>query len=250
MNNVVSVILAAGYGTRMESSLPKVLHPLAGQPMVTYSLELVRELKIKRRIIVLGHQIEIIKEAVNKIDKETTCVHQKQQLGTGHALQVVQPYLTNFYGTILVLSADVPLLKQSTIYKMITYHQNSSSSCTLLTVKLENPRGYGRIIRDESGEIIKITEQGDLKDSQHEIKEINSGIYCFNSEDLFSALSLIDKDNFQKEYYLTDVIEIIKNRGCFVGSISVEDPSEIMGVNTQQELSYASQVMYQANAIE
>ncbi len=250
MNAVVSIILAAGYGKRMESPLPKVLHPLAGQPMVSYSLELVKTPEIQKRIIILGHQIEIIREFVNSIDKEIICVHQKQQLGTGHALQEAEPYLTDFNGTILILSADVPLLKQSTIHEMIAYQKNNSASCTLLTTKLENPKGYGRIIRDKSGKILEIVEQSDLKEGQDRVNEINSGIYCFNSKDLFAALSLIKKDNFQKEYYLTDVIKIMRDKGSFVGSVSVQDPVEVLGVNTQQELAYVSQIMYQKNATE
>jgi bifunctional UDP-N-acetylglucosamine pyrophosphorylase/glucosamine-1-phosphate N-acetyltransferase len=250
MRAITSVILAAGQGKRMKSTLPKVLHPLAGKPMIFYSLELARSLGIEKRIIVFGHQMEKIKEAVKDIDKEAIYVHQKQQLGTAQALQEVEPYLADFCGIILVLSADVPLLKQTTIQKIITFHHNSSACCTLLTVKLKNPEGYGRIIRNEAGEVIKIIEQRDANEEQKQIKEINGGIYCFNSRELFTALTVVKKNNYQKEYYLTDVVKIMKDKGCPIESIAVEDPIEITGINTQQDLAYTSQIVYQRNAKE
>ena len=250
MNAITSVILAAGLGKRMNSSLPKVLHPLAGKPLIFYSLDIARSLGIEKRIIVLGHQIEKIKDIVNSIDREAICVHQREQLGTAQALQEVEPYLSDFSGMILVLSADVPLLKQSTLYEIINHHKNSSACCTLLTAKLENPMGYGRIIRNKSGEVVAIVEQRDLSGKEELINEINGGIYCFNSKELFTALASVKRDNEQKEYYLTDVIKIMRDRGGLIKGIILEDPSEIMGLNTQEELSHVNQIMYRRNALE
>ena len=250
MNAVTSVILAAGQGKRMNSSLPKVLHPVAGKPLIFYSLDLARSLGIKRRIVVLGHQIERIRNIVNSIDREAICVHQREQLGTAHALQEVESYLSHFPGIVLVLSADVPLLKQSTLHKIVNYQKHSSACCTLLTTKLENPKGYGRIIRNKSGEVIAIVEQNDLREEEEQINEINGGIYCFNNRELFLALNLVKRDNEQKEYYLTDVIKIMRDRGCLIESIVLEDPTEIIGINSQMELSQVSQLMYQRNALE
>ena len=250
MSAITSVILAAGQGKRMNSSLPKVLHPLAGKPMISYSLDIVLSLGIEKRIVVLGHKIEIIRDIVKSIDREVICVNQREQLGTGQALQEVEPYLSNFSGTVLVLSADVPLLKQSTLQRIINHQQNSPTCCTLLTTKLENPKGYGRIIRNESAEVVAIVEQTDLSKKEEQINEINGGIYCFNSKELFTALTSMRRDNEQKEYYLTDVIKIMRDSGCSIDSIILEDPTEIIGINTQEELSRVNQIMYKRNALE
>jgi len=250
MRNIISVILAAGQGKRMKSSLPKVLHLVAGVPMISYSLALTKALGIKKRMVVLGHQAEEVKEIIKSIDEEVIYVYQKRQLGTAQALEEVKPYLTDFSGIILVLSADVPLLQQSTIQKIVNYHLNHPVVATLLTAKLENPAGYGRVIRNQAGEIIAIAEQSDLKKGQEEIKEINAGIYCFNSKELFKALSLVNKNNYQKEYYLTDVIKILKEQGYLVGSVSVEDCQEIIGINTREDLSQVSQIVYYRNALD
>jgi bifunctional UDP-N-acetylglucosamine pyrophosphorylase/glucosamine-1-phosphate N-acetyltransferase len=250
MSAITSVILAAGLGKRMNSSLPKVLHPLAGKPLIFYSLDIARSLGIEKRIVVLGHQIEKIRDTVNIVDREAICVHQREQLGTAQALQEVEPYLSDFSGMVLVLSADVPLLKQSTLYEIINHHKNSAACCTLLTTKLENPMGYGRIIRNKSGEVVAIVEQRDLSGKEEQINEINGGVYCFNSKELFTALTSVKRDNEQKEYYLTDVIKIMRDRGCLIEGIILEDSSEIMGINTQEELSRVNRIMYQRNALE
>ncbi len=250
MSAITSVILAAGQGKRMNSSLPKVLHPVAGRPMIFYSLDIAISLGIEKRIVVLGHQIERIKDTVNSIDREAICVHQREQLGTAQALQEVEPYLSDFSGIVLILSADVPLLKQSTLHKIINHQNNSSACCTFLTTKLDNPKGYGRIIRNKSGEVAAIVEQSDLSEEENQINEINGGIYCFNSKELFTALALVKRDNEQKEYYLTDVIKIMRDSRCSVDSIILEDPAEIMGINTQKELSRVNQIMYKRNALE
>jgi len=250
MSAIASVILAAGQGKRMESSLPKVLHPVAGEPMLFYSLDLVKSLGIEKKILVLGNQIEKIKEVVSSVDRDIVYVHQKEQLGTAQALMEAEPYLTDFYGVLLVLYADIPLLKKTTLQKIITHHNNSSACCTLLIAKLENPKGYGRIIRNKYSEVIEIKEQRDLSEEEEQINEINGGIYCFDSKELFTALTLVKRDNEQKEYYLTDVIKIMRDKGSSIESITVEDPDEIKGINTQQELSQVTNLVYQRNVLE
>lgn len=249
MKTIVSVILAAGQGKRMKSTLPKVLHPVAGKPMIFYSLALAKSLGINKRIIVLGHQLENIKETVDSIDQEVHLVPQKNQLGTAQAMQEVVPYLTDFSGTILILSADVPLLSATTVKRIIDYHQKERVAGTILTAKLANPAGYGRIIRDGVGKIAEIVEQADLTEEQQNIDEINSGIYCFHSKELFQALALVKKNNRQKEYYLTDVIKILLKKGYTIGSITIDDPTEIIGINDQKTLSQVSQIIYERNAL-
>lgn len=249
MNAIYTVILAAGQGKRMKSTLPKVLHPVAGKPMIFYSLALTRSLVKAKRFLVLGHQIEKIKEIVKALDEEIIVIHQSEQLGTAHAIRQLKPYLIDLDGIIIVLSADVPLLRETTLQKMITYHQQSSAYCTLLTARISNPEGYGRVIRNETGEILEIVEQSEASAKQKRINEINVGVYCFESKELFKALALVQNDNYQREYYLTDVVKIMRSRGGFIDSISIEDREEITGINTQQELAYVSQVMYRRNLL-
>lgn len=250
MKDVASIILAAGLGKRMKSALPKVLHPVAGIPMLSYSLKLTASLGAVKRIIVLGHQYERIKEAVLSMGQDVLLVEQKEQLGTAHAVQQAESHLNDFSGIILIISADVPLLQLSTIQKIINYHQKEKVSGTLLTAKADHPEGYGRIIRNQAGEITQIIEESDAAPEQQTIDEINSGIYCFNSKELFQALSLIKKNNRQKEYYLTDVIKILLNKGASIGSIIADDPVEITGINDQQSLSRVSQLIYERNTLK
>jgi len=248
MESIVSVILAAGQGKRMQSSIPKVLHTVAGSPMLSYSLELAKSLGIKKRMVVLGPQAEKIKKEMSCTENGITYVYQEKQLGTAHAVQQTEPYLINFSGIVLILSADVPLLRTSTIQEMIHCHKNNQASCTLLTANLEQAEGYGRIIRNEQGKITGIIEQYDLIEEQEKIKEINSGIYCFNSKELFIALKMVNQNNYQKEYYLTDVIKILIEKGYLTVNITALDSEEITGINTRMDLSRVSRAFYQRNA--
>jgi len=250
MEFITSIILAAGQGTRMKSTLPKALHPVAGRPMLSYMLELVDSLGIKKKIVVIGQQADRVKKVFNSNDNELIFAHQEKQLGTAHAVQQAEKHLLDFTGIVLVLYTDVPLLRASTIQGLIDCHKKYKASCTLLTANLENPRGYGRIIRDTDGNISKIIEQRDLTEAQEKIKEINGGIYCFNSRELFKALKIIDKDNNQGEYYLTDTVRILLDKGCTVKTVNVQDENEIIGINTRMDLSRVSNLLYQRNAEE
>jgi len=249
MESIASIILAAGQGKRMKSSIPKTLHSVAGKPMISYSLKITESLNIKNKIVIVGKYAEEIREVVDHIDAGVTYVYQKEQLGTAHAVQQAEPQLNGFSGIVLVLYADVPLLRKKTIQKLIDTHIKNKASCTLLTAILENPEGYGRITKDEEEKVVGIVEQCDLKKSQEAIKEVNAGIYCFNARELFANLKLVNNNNNQKEYYLTDVIRILLNKNHLVKTVAVEDIEEIYGINTRMDLSRISRILYNRNAI-
>ncbi len=250
MKSIASIILAAGQGKRMKTSIPKILHQVAGRPMLYYTLGLCKSLGIKKRIVVIGYQADKIKEEISSTEKEIIYVYQNRQLGTAHAVQQTRSHFIDFPGIVLVLSGDVPLLRESTIKEMINYHNGQQASCTLLTAKLQQPEGYGRIIRNKQGQISEIVEQGDLKKEQELSKEINAGIYCFNAKELFTALKLVNQNNSQQEYYLTDVIKILIEKGHRVGNVLVRDNEEIIGINNRADLAYVSHILYQRNAFD
>lgn len=250
MKSIASIILAAGKGTRMKSSFPKVLHNVAGNSMISYSLELTKLLGIKNRVVVIGQEADRIKEEVHKIDSGVTFALQEKQLGTAHAVQQAESSLHGFSGIILILYGDVPLLRSSTIKRLIDCHTDLNASCTVLTALLEKPEGYGRIIRGAEGRLTGIIEQRDLAKKQEYITEVNAGIYCFDSKKLFSMLKMVNNDNNQQEYYLTDVIKILLKKDNIVTTVSVEDKEEILGINTRMDLSLISRALYLRNAIE
>ncbi|PKP55632.1 bifunctional UDP-N-acetylglucosamine diphosphorylase/glucosamine-1-phosphate N-acetyltransferase GlmU, partial [Candidatus Atribacteria bacterium HGW-Atribacteria-1] len=200
------IIMAAGKGKRMKSNLPKVLHNLAGKPILNYVLDTVDQLEVKRKILIIGYKSDKIRELIgDKIEY----VEQKEQLGTAHAVLQTEKLLSGFKGDVLILSGDVPFLTVKTLKKLLKYHQANNFCCTLVSTVLKNPKGYGRIVRDKKGEIKGIIEEADLSTDKKKITEINSGIYCFNKEKLFQALEKITPDNKQGEYYLTDTVKIL-----------------------------------------
>jgi bifunctional UDP-N-acetylglucosamine pyrophosphorylase/glucosamine-1-phosphate N-acetyltransferase len=242
MRDTAVIIMAAGKGKRMKSNLPKVLHNLAGKPILNYVLDTVDQLKAKRKILIVGHKSDQIRELIgDKIDY----VEQKKQLGTAHAVLQTKKLLSNFKGDVLILSGDVPFLTVKILKKLLKYHQANNFCCTLVSTILKNPKGYGRIIRDKKGEIKGIIEEVDLSADKKKITEVNSGIYCANKDKLFQALEKITPDNKQGEYYLTDSVEILLKEGLTVGNIIVKDYSEILGINSRLDLTDASQKVYQ-----
>ena len=242
MNDTAIIIMAAGKGKRMKSNLPKVLHNLAGKPILNYVLDTVDQLEAKRKLLIVGYKSDKIRELIgDKIEY----VEQKEQLGTAHAVLQTKKLLSDFKGDVLILSGDVPFLTVKTLKKLLKYHQTNNFSCTLASTILKNPKGYGRIIRDKKGEIKGIIEEVDLSADRKTITEINSGIYCFNKDKLFRALEKITPDNRQGEYYLTDTVEILLKEGLTVGNIIVKDYSEILGINSRLDLADASRKVYQ-----
>src|ERR1051326_8114043 len=232
------LIMAAGLGTRMKSKRAKVLHELGGAPLIAHVVRAAQALDPKTILVVIGHQAEEVEQAVlAEAGELASFVIQAKQRGTGDAVESARSQVEHTDSLVLVLSGDVPLIKIETLRKFIEHHENAGADCSILSVRLENPTGYGRIIRDPSGAFEKIVEQRDANDEQRQVKEINSGIYCFDSKELFRALRKVEPANEQGEYYLTDVAEIILRNGGTVSVYLHNDAREVSGINTRAELA-------------
>lgn len=228
------VILAAGEGTRMKSSLSKVLHPLCGQPIIRYVINSAKKINPEKIIMVVGHKAEQVRDT---IDSDIEFVVQESQLGTGHAVKVTEKALTGFEGSLIILNGDTPLITSATINKLINFHNKNKPTATLLTACLENPYGYGRIIRNKDGLVEKIVEEKDATEDEKKICEVNTGVYCFEKNKLFDSLKEIKSNNKQKEYYLTDVVEILKNKNQIVSAFITNNSNEILGINSRIQLA-------------
>jgi bifunctional UDP-N-acetylglucosamine pyrophosphorylase/glucosamine-1-phosphate N-acetyltransferase len=248
MADVHIVVLAAGKGTRMKSTHPKVLHRVAGAPMIDYVLDTASTLQPKTMTVVVGHQAETVRAAIGP-RPGLTCVVQEPQLGTAHALLTTAPILASKRGTLVLLSGDVPLLSAQTLKKLVDTHGRAGAAATVVTAVLDNPRGYGRIVR--AGEqIAQIVEEKDASLVERGIREVNAGIYAFTLDGLFDALRGIAADNAQREYYLPDLIAIYRSRGLPVATVSVEKVEEILGINSRAELAAVSAIVRQAKNAE
>ncbi len=242
MERVKAVILAAGKGTRMKSELPKVIHKALGKPMVKYSIDAAVEAgaDISDICLVVGHKAELVKEAVGE---DVTYVFQKEQLGTGHAVRCASEFIGKD-GLTMVLCGDTPLIKGKTLKKLVETHIAEGNAITVLTARVDDPTGYGRIIKDNWGKFVKIVEQKDATLEEQRVDEINSGMYIFDSAVLSRALSMITNDNAQGEYYLTDTIEIVKSEGLGeVATMVIDDVDEIKGVNSPEQLEEAEMIL-------
>ncbi len=237
------LILAAGKGTRMKSARPKVLHAVAGAPMIDYVLAASASLDAATRTLVVGHQADELRAAL-AADTDLRFVLQEPQLGTAHAVQQAAPLLSGLRGTLVVLSGDVPLLSPETLRALVARREEAGAAATLLTAVVDDPSGYGRILRD--GEAVAgIVEHHDASAAEREIREINAGIYAFDLEPLFPALDQIASTNSQREYYLPDLVGIYRRAGRRVVAIPVARPEEILGVNTRAELAAMSARVWQ-----
>jgi len=239
---LVTIILAAGKGKRMNSDLPKVLLKANGKSMLEYNLNLAKEIGSSRIITVIGYRKEDILTLLKHWPDVETVV-QEEQLGTGHAVMQVSGNLADYKGNILVLYGDVPLLTTKTINQLADFHNQNENAVSVLSAKLDNPFGYGRIVRDEYGEFEKIVEEKDASDEEKMVQEINSGIMVFRSEELFRSLNMVRNNNSQKEYYLTDTIEILRDMGRKVGVIIAENSNEVLGANTPVQLQEIEEVL-------
>lgn len=236
-----ALILAAGAGTRMKSSKPKVAHEILGKPLVRWVVDAAHAAGIDSVASIVGHG----RNQVEPLLSDTTMVVQEEQLGTAHAVLVAREALAGKSGSLVVLTGDSPLVKPSTIEELVRTREESNAAVVVLTMEAENPFGYGRIVRDDAGDVMAIVEQKDCTPEQAEITECNSGFYCFDIELLFSALEEVSTDNAQGEYYLTDVLGIARNRGQRVLAYRAQDPSECLGVNSRIQLAQATQILQQ-----
>ena len=238
------VILAAGLGTRMKSSRAKVLHEIGGLPLINYVSRTAKHLAPRKVYVIVGHQADDVSKAVAaEIGDLAAFVNQKEQRGTGDAVNSAREHLANANSVVVILSGDVPLLKPETLMLFIDNHRQQRAACSILSVRLENPTGYGRIVRGSDDRFSRIVEQKDASPEERQIKEINSGIYCFDSGNLFNALTRVQPTNQQGEYYLTDVPEILLRQGKNVNVFVHTDPREVSGVNTRAELAEFENVM-------
>ncbi len=235
-----AIILAAGKGKRMKSSMPKVVHKVCGKEMVNHVIDNVRKANIKDVNLVIGKGSETVKEHTK--DRNVTYSMQEEQLGTGHAVICAEEFLKDKKGTVAIFTGDAPLITNETIQQLFEFHNSGKYAATLISSTVQDPTGYGRIIREASGEVKKIVEHKDCNEEELKVNEINSGMYCFDIEVLLNSLKNLNNDNSQGEYYLTDVIEITKKSGDKVGAIVVPY-EEIMGVNSRVQLSEAEIVM-------
>jgi CTP:molybdopterin cytidylyltransferase MocA/diadenosine tetraphosphate (Ap4A) HIT family hydrolase len=236
-----AVILAAGQGTRMNSDLAKVLHPIAGESLLTHVLKTAARLPLEKMAVVIGHQHERVRAAHEAWD--VTWVLQQPQRGTGHAVQQAAPFLEGHDGSTLILYGDVPLLRRSTLVELMDEHIRDRNAATVLTSRVPDPHGYGRIIRGADGALEGIVEDKDLIPDQKEIDEINSGIYCFETAALLGALGGLTDNNRQKELYLTDTLRALRTGGRRVGTYVLSDFLEISGINTPAQLEGAEAVL-------
>jgi bifunctional UDP-N-acetylglucosamine pyrophosphorylase/glucosamine-1-phosphate N-acetyltransferase len=243
MADKVAILLAAGVSSRMNTQLPKVLHEVTGRPMLAYVLDACRSVGVEKIFVVVGFHAEQVKERFADDGKDIVWVQQSQQLGTAHAVMCCREHLGDFTGQTLILCGDGPLIRAQTLRTLLEKHEAEHSAATLATAVLDDPTGYGRIIRDAYGNIQGIVEESDCTPAQRAIKEVNPSYYLFNNQVLFNALTQVKPDNVKQEYYLTDALSVLIGAGNKVVAITAVRPEEAMGVNSRAQLSVASKIM-------
>ena len=247
MSDLVTVVLAAGKGTRMKSALPKVLHRVGGKSMLQHVLDAASAAGARRNIVVVGFGGEQVKEAIGE---QAEFVVQKEQLGTGHAVQQAADLLQNETGTVMVLCGDTPLLTGDLLKRLYEEHLAADAKATVLTAIMPDATGYGRIIRTASGTVEKIVEHKDATEAERQVREVNSGIYCFAAKELFTALSEVTCDNAQGEYYLPDVLEILRKKGEKIWAVAADDYESTLGINSRVQLAGAEKILRRRKNIE
>jgi len=225
----------------MKSSLPKVLHPLSGKPLIQHVLDNIRKAGISGIVVVIGYEGSQVQQAVGDT---VTCVWQHEQLGTGHAVMQARPVLKEYDENVLVACGDVPLIRPETFRALVEAADDPSVGAVVLTMVVDDPTGYGRIVRDDSGYLNRIVEHKDASEEIRVIKEVNTGTYVFNAQDLFNGLATINTDNAQGEYYLPDALQYIRNNGQKVALVTLEDPVEGSGINSREDLEYLESIIH------
>ncbi len=235
-----SVILAAGMGTRMKSKMPKVLHKVCGKPLSKWVIDASKAAGADKVCAVVGHKAETVKEVLGDVCEFAL---QAEQKGTGHAVMQAMDVIKNSKGEVVILNGDTPLITAETINKAIEYHKNNGNQATVITAILDDATGYGRIVRDNDGSVLKIVEQKDASKEEKKINEVNSGMYVFDAQSLVYALDKITPNNAQGEYYLTDTLEILLSAGKKIGGYAISDNDEIRGINDRVQLNEAEKIM-------
>lgn len=235
------LILAAGEGTRMKSPIAKVLHTVGGKSMIRHVMTAVRALAPQRIVVVVGHQAEAVREEL--ADERVEFVTQTERLGTAHAALMARPLLDGFSGTLLVLNGDTPLITAGTLRGLVDFHSARGAAATVLSAELDDPTGYGRVIRGDDGELLRIVEHKDATAAERDVREINSGIFCFETADLFAALAMVGRGNVQGEYYITDVMEILREQGKGTAVYRCDEKERVIGINDSEQLRAAERMM-------
>ncbi len=243
MADVMCLVLAAGKGTRMKSECPKVLHRVCGRPMVWHVIDAVQRAGISGIWAIVGYKADLVREEIGGLTAISGLVEQEKQLGTGHAVRTALEAISEKSELTLIVYGDTPLLRPGTLQKLVEHHVDCGNALSILTARLEDPKAYGRILRNENGNIVGIVEQKDATEEQRRIKEINTGIYCVNTQWLDDAVKDISNDNAQGEFYLTDIVGLIHDRRGKVGGFLVDDVTEIEGVNDRIDLAFAQKIM-------
>lgn len=234
--DVTVLIMAAGEGTRMKSDMCKVMHRICGSPVIEYVMRAAESISDSPPVVIVGHKASDIEQYLGE---RAVYVHQLQRLGTGHAVMIAREYFQQRDGYIVVLAGDIPLISTDTLQNLIDYCINGNYGAVTLAASLDDPKGYGRIVRNVSGDFERVVEHRDAQEYELKIKEVNASVYCFNKGALADGLSALDKTNAQGEYYLTDVLEKIVENGFSVGVLVTEYADEIMGINTRMQLAQA-----------
>lgn len=235
-----SVILAAGMGTRMKSEMPKVIHKVCGKELCRWVIDESKKAGAEKVVTIIGHKAETVRPI---IENNSEIAIQSEQKGTGHAVMQAVEFIKDYKGYVVILNGDTPLIQAQTIGKAIEYHKENGNNATVITAILDDATGYGRIVRNADGNVVKIVEQKDASEDEKKINEINSGMYVFDAENLVDALAKLTPNNAQGEYYLTDTLEILLAAGKKIGAYAIEDNDEIRGINNRIQLSEAEEIM-------
>ena len=250
---LVAVILAAGKGTRMQSDLPKVMHPVMGRPMVHWVVDAARAAGATKVVLVIGHGADLVRDyfaGVKELAGQVEFALQEKQLGTGHAVMMAKPNLeAGASGTdAFVLCGDGPLIRPETLATLLDLHRRDQAAATLATSLIADPKGYGRIVRDAAGKLARIVEQKDATEAERAIREINPSYYCFRTDDLFNALARVGNKNASGEYYLTDVFELLRNDGRTVSAVDAVPPEDVISVNDPAQLAEVDSILRRRHA--